>query len=171
MGPIGNKYLITFIDYYSSFPEVMITRDISSANIVRVLKDIFARSGLPEEIVSDNGPQFVSKEFETFLNKNGIRHVRSSPYHPQSNGKIERSHPCRQLLCRSESHRLLSGTNLFIKFVYLFIYKLYILLIIYNDCVFPFKPNSLHYRGHGSSPGRTSTQGFKIIEEKELSLH
>ena len=63
MGPIGNKYLITFIDYYSSFPEVMITRDISSANIVRVLKDIFARFGLPEEIVSDNGPQFVSKEF------------------------------------------------------------------------------------------------------------
>ena len=70
----------------------MITRDISSANIVRVLKDIFARFGLPEEIVSDNGPQFVSKEFETFLNKNGIRHVRSSPYHPQSNGKIERFH-------------------------------------------------------------------------------
>ena len=63
MGPIGNKYLITFIDYYSSFPEVMITQDISSANIVRVLKDIFARFGLPEEIVSDNGPQFVSKEF------------------------------------------------------------------------------------------------------------
>ena len=92
VGPIGNKYLITFIDYYSSFPEVMITRDISSANIVRVLKDIFARFGLPEEIVSDNGPQFVSKEFETFLNKNGIRHVRSSPYHPQSNGKIEIFH-------------------------------------------------------------------------------
>ena len=70
----------------------MITRDISSANIVRILKDIFARFGLPEEIMSDSGPQFVSKEFETFLNKNGIRHVRSSPYHPQSNGKIERFH-------------------------------------------------------------------------------
>ena len=49
------------------------------------------------------------------------------------------------VLCRSESHQLLSGTNLFIKFVHLFIYKLYILLIIYNDYVFPFKPNSLHY--------------------------
>ena len=47
---------------------------------------------LPEEIVSDNGPQFVSKEFETFLNKNGIWHVCSSPYRPQSNGKIERFH-------------------------------------------------------------------------------
>ena len=47
---------------------------------------------MPEEIVSDNGPQFISKEFETFLNKNGIRHVRNSPYHPQSNGKIERFH-------------------------------------------------------------------------------
>lgn len=56
VGPIEDKYLVTFIDYYSSFPEVVITRDISAKNIVRILSDIFARHGYPEEIVSDNGP-------------------------------------------------------------------------------------------------------------------
>ena len=54
--------------------------------------NIFARHGNPEEIVSDNGPQFDSQEFNRFLSSKGIKHVRSSPYFPRSNGKIERFH-------------------------------------------------------------------------------
>jgi transposase InsO family protein len=54
--------------------------------------NIFARHGYPEEIVSDNGPQFISQEFRRFLRSKGIKHVRSSPYFPRSNGKIERFH-------------------------------------------------------------------------------
>ena len=50
----------------------------------------FASQGLPEMVVSDNGPAFVSKEFEEFLRKNGVRHVTSAPYHPSSNGLVER---------------------------------------------------------------------------------
>ena len=46
--------------------------------------------GLPEQIVTDNGPQFTSDEFATFLKENGIKHIRSSPYHPLSNGAAER---------------------------------------------------------------------------------
>jgi transposase InsO family protein len=92
VGPIDNKYLVTYIDYYSSFPEVAITRDITSKSIVKILMNIFARHGYPEEIVSDNGPQFISQEFRRFLSSKGIKHVRSSPYFPRSNGKIERFH-------------------------------------------------------------------------------
>lgn len=69
VGPIGNKYLITYIDYYSSFPEVFVTQDITSASIIRMLKNIFARFGFPEEIVTDNGSQFISREFEMFLSE------------------------------------------------------------------------------------------------------
>ena len=55
------------------------------------LRLIFAQHGLPEEVVSDDGPQFVSTEFAEFMNKNGIKNTLVPPYHPQSNGAAERS--------------------------------------------------------------------------------
>ena len=66
--------------------------DISAHNIVRVLHAIFSRFGYPEEIVSDNGKQFVSQEFQVFLSSCGIKHIRSAPYYLRSNGKVERFH-------------------------------------------------------------------------------
>ena len=57
---------------------------------LEVLSTLFASHGLPEQIVSDNGPQFTSIEFETCMKKNGIKHIRSAPGHPSSNGEAER---------------------------------------------------------------------------------
>ena len=51
---------------------------------------MFARYGLPEQLVSDNGPQFTSTDFELCMKANGIKHIRTSPYHPASNGEAER---------------------------------------------------------------------------------
>ena len=51
---------------------------------------MFATYGLPQQLVSDNGPQFVAAEFTQFLKENGVKHVRCSPYHPSSNGLAER---------------------------------------------------------------------------------
>ena len=54
-----------------------------------------AREKFPEarsRIISDNGPQFIAKDFKTFIRICGMTHVRTSPYYPQSNGKIERWH-------------------------------------------------------------------------------
>ncbi len=55
------------------------------------LRLMFALYGFPEEVVSDNGPQFTSNEFANFMSKNGIKHTLVPPYHPQSNGAAERS--------------------------------------------------------------------------------
>ena len=52
---------------------------------------IFATHGLPEEVVSDNGPQFTSTEFVEFMHKNGLKHPLVPPYHPESNGAAVRS--------------------------------------------------------------------------------
>ena len=52
---------------------------------------MFARIGLPELVVSDNGQCFVSEEFKLFLAKNGIKQITSVPYHPSSNGLAERA--------------------------------------------------------------------------------
>lgn len=57
---------------------------------IEELRKLFAAYGLPEQMVSDNGPQFVSDEFERFTKENGIKHVKCAPYHPASNGAVER---------------------------------------------------------------------------------
>ena len=64
---------------------------ITAENTINELRLISAQHGLPEEVVSDEGPQFVSTEFAEFMNKNGIKHTLVPPYHPQSNGAAERS--------------------------------------------------------------------------------
>ena len=52
---------------------------------------MFATHGLPEELVSDNGAQFVPQEFKDFLRGNKIKHVLSASYYPGSNSKVERA--------------------------------------------------------------------------------
>ena len=47
---------------------------------------------LDGRIISDNGPQFIAKDFKEFIRISGMTHVRTSPFYPQSNGKIERWH-------------------------------------------------------------------------------
>jgi transposase InsO family protein len=49
-----------------------------------------SRTGIPKQIVSDNGPQFTSGEFENFTKQNGIKHYKSAPFHPATNGLVER---------------------------------------------------------------------------------
>ncbi len=62
----------------------------TSTKTIEALQAIFARFGLPEQLVSDNGPQFTSQEFEQFVQQSGIKHIRSAPYHPSTNGLAER---------------------------------------------------------------------------------
>ena len=62
----------------------------SNATIEK-LRMIFATHRLPEKLVSDNGSNFTSEEFEQFLRMNSIKHVKTAPYHPASNGLAERA--------------------------------------------------------------------------------
>lgn len=92
VGPIENVYLLTVIDYYTSYPEVVVINDITSETVTKEMMKIFARFGYPLEVVTDNGKQFVGKVFEAFLKTSGVKHIKASPYYPKSNGKIERFH-------------------------------------------------------------------------------
>lgn len=64
-------------------------RMTTTEKTVNILRQVFARYGLPRQIVSDNGPQFTSDVFKTFLQKLGIAHIRSAVKHPASNGAAE----------------------------------------------------------------------------------
>ena len=63
----------------------------TSSATMEKLRIAFATHGLPEIVVTDNGSNFVSREFQDFLKQNGIRHIRTAPYHPASNGMAERA--------------------------------------------------------------------------------
>jgi len=56
---------------------------------IQELRKLFSTTGLPEQVVSDNGSQFVSSEFAQFLKSNGVKHIKSVPYHPSMNGIAE----------------------------------------------------------------------------------
>ena len=90
-GPFLGKMFFVVVDAHSKWPEVAIMSTSSTTlKTIDILRSLFARYGLPEQLVSDNGPQFTSNEFGQFVRANGIRHIKSAPYHPASNGQVER---------------------------------------------------------------------------------
>ena len=89
-GPFMNKMFFLVVDSQSKWLEVEIMPSTTSNATIEKLRDMFARYGLPEQLVSDNGPQFISNEFSQFMKLNGIKHSLVAPYHPRSNGQAER---------------------------------------------------------------------------------
>ncbi len=88
--PIGKKYLKIMMDCYSRWPEMLKSEKTPmSAMIITWLKAVFGPFGNPEDLVSDNGSQSTSNEFESFLRNRDIKHSRAVPYNPPANGLIE----------------------------------------------------------------------------------
>ena len=84
----GKDYLIT-ADYHSNFFEVDILQDLQATTVITKLKNQFARHGIPECVVSDNGPQFTAQKFREFTNKWAITHETISPGNSRANGAAE----------------------------------------------------------------------------------
>ena len=76
-------------DYYSNYIEVENISKANTSGVTKPLKAMFSRYGVPDTVVTDNGPQFASAEFDTFAKTWGFEHITSSPRYPQSNGKAE----------------------------------------------------------------------------------
>ena len=90
-GPFMGKMFLLIIDAHSKWLVIHITNSCNGQTTIDNLRMTFASQGLPEMVVSDNGPAFVSNEFEEFMRKNGIPHVKAVPYYPASNGLVERA--------------------------------------------------------------------------------
>nr|XP_023665577.1 uncharacterized protein K02A2.6-like [Paramormyrops kingsleyae] len=86
----GKQYLVVS-DYYSRYLEILRLSVTTSECVIHKLKATFARFGIPEQIVSDNGPQFISEVWRDFCATCDIQHITSSPHNPQGNGHAERA--------------------------------------------------------------------------------
>ena len=80
--PSGDSVLVV-VDYFSRYYEIEIMRSTTSEKIIASLERIFMIHGLPLSITSDNGPQFVSNEFEKYLEDCGIEHRKTTPLWPK----------------------------------------------------------------------------------------
>ncbi|RUA05256.1 MAG: hypothetical protein DSY43_04960 [Gammaproteobacteria bacterium] len=91
MGPLpSGEYVFVVVDYFSRYFEVDVLRSTTAPKIIESLDKIFCTHGLPVTLRTDNGPQFVSEQFESYLAENGISHKTSTPLWPQANGEVER---------------------------------------------------------------------------------
>lgn len=91
--PQGHRYLVTMIDRVTRWPEAIPTEDITAETVARIVYEHWiARFGCPSTLTSDQGRQFESQLFTKLMHMMGIKKTRTTPYHPQSNGMIERFH-------------------------------------------------------------------------------
>ena len=88
----GHEYMLTIMCLTTRFPEAIPLRTIRSEKIVAEIHNFFCHFGFPKVIQSDNGTNFTSKVFQDYCTSQGIQHVTSVPYHPESQGAIERYH-------------------------------------------------------------------------------
>lgn len=95
VGPIdrsrsGNKYILTICDYATRYPEAIPLPSTEAGRIAKHLVEVFSRVGIPEEILTDQGANFMSALLQDVYQLLSIKRIRTSPYHPQTDGLVER---------------------------------------------------------------------------------
>ncbi|CAE1241146.1 unnamed protein product [Acanthosepion pharaonis] len=104
-----HNYLL-IVDSYSKYSFIRKLREFSSKEVTDLTKQIFAEQGVPERLISDNGPHFSSQHFKEFAKAWDFEHITSSPKYPQSNGMQER---CIQTIKRAMKKAILSNRDVY----------------------------------------------------------
>ena len=98
LGPItpvsesGYRYMLSLIDYATRYPEVVPLKFIDAESVAEALVNIFTRVGIPTEILSDQGSQFLSRVMKEVGRLLSIKQMITTPYHPMCNGLVEKFH-------------------------------------------------------------------------------
>ena len=96
VGPIyppsdeGHRYILTLVDYATRYPEAVALKGISTEEVAEALVNIYCRVGIPEEVLSDMGTQFVSDCMKEVSRLLSIHQLTTTPYHPMCNGLVEK---------------------------------------------------------------------------------
>ena len=85
----GNKYVLVTMDYATEWPEAYALRNSTADTIVNCLIDLSARVGIPQELLRDNGTNFISNEVQQFCQSIWVHQIQTSPYHPEIDSMVE----------------------------------------------------------------------------------
>ena len=86
----GNRYILVICDYATRYPEAIPMRYIDAESVAEVLIKFFSTVGIPKEILSDQGSNFMSQLLKEMYRLLGVHPIRTTPYHPQTDGLVER---------------------------------------------------------------------------------
>ena len=109
VGPIpksvsGYRYILTMMDMFSKYPKAIALKRVDNESVLEAMLEVFSRHGIPETILTDQGSVFMSRLTKLVCHTLGIEQIRTSPYHPQSDGALERWHASlKGMLKRSEA--------------------------------------------------------------------
>ena len=104
----GKRYVLYFIDRFSGWIEAIAIEDQTAGTICREFLQLIARIGVPKTVISDNGPCYTSFMFTELLKNLSIRHVRTVPYSPRSNGLAENAVKQAKVVLRSDPNNWVS---------------------------------------------------------------
>ena len=118
----GNRFILTVLDLCTHYPEAVPLRDHTAQSVAQALASVFSRFGFPQEVLSDQGTDFMSALMQIFLNDFGINHIRTSPYRPQTNGACERFNGTMKTMLRSFTEQFPDSWDLALPWI-LFAYR------------------------------------------------
>ena len=103
----GVRTYLTTVDYYSRWIEIKRLKSQTAESVVTASKELYATHGIPDKVISDNGPCFIVESFQEFAVSYGFFHITSSPRYLQANGEVERAvRTARGLLTKNEDPNL-----------------------------------------------------------------
>lgn len=86
----GHEYVLVVSDYATRYPEAIPLRRFTAVTVAEELMQLFARYGVPEEILTDQGTNFSAQLLKELYHLIGVKPIRTTPYHPQTDGLVER---------------------------------------------------------------------------------
>ena len=98
-----NQFILSYIDVGSRYPEAIPLKKTTAIEVGKALMNIMSRLSVPEEFLSDRGSNFLSAVLKEAFKFLGVHHSKTAPYHPQSNGAVERFHHTLFQMIRSSS--------------------------------------------------------------------
>ena len=96
----GNEYILTLMDFSTRFPEAIPLRRVDAQTVADAMMGVFCRLGFPEEILTDQGSNFMSEIMRRVTDLLGVKQLKTSPYHPECDGMLECFHATLKLMMR-----------------------------------------------------------------------